>query len=122
MEKSLFEQEGGKYVRCGDYYLPDIQLEQTKDRPLGKYGRMRRAYLQENNTLLYNHLILTGTLFPHLWEIQDIAASRMEQLMQELLDADPAPDKKIHQMAWVRHMNALRAMAEEIIEAELIYC
>jgi hypothetical protein len=122
MEKSLFEQEGGKYVRCGDYYLPDIQLEQTKDRPLGKYGRMRRAYLQENNTLLYNHLILTGTLFPHLWEIQDIAASRMEQLMQELLDADPAPDKKIHQMAWVRHMNALRAMAEEIIETELIYC
>jgi hypothetical protein len=122
MEKSLFEQEGGKYVRCGDYYLPDIQLEQTEDRPLGKYGRMRRAYLQENNTLLYNHLILTGKLFPHLWEIQDTATSRMEQLMQELLAADPAPDKKTHQMAWVRHMNALRAMAEEIIEAELIYC
>jgi hypothetical protein len=110
------------YIANGDYYLPDIQLEQTEDRPLGKYGRMRRAYLQENNTLLYNHLILTGKLFPHLWEIQDTAASRMEQLMQELLAADPAPDKKTHQMAWVRHMNALRATAEETIEAELIYC
>jgi hypothetical protein len=122
MEKSLFEQEGDKYVRCGDYYLPDIQLEQAEDRPLGKYGRMRRAYLQENNTLLYNHLILTGKLFPHLREIQDTASGRIEQLMQELLAADPAPDKKTHQMEWVRHMNALRATAEEIIEAELIYC
>jgi hypothetical protein len=110
------------YIRAGDYYIPDIQLENYTDRPLGKYGRMRRSYLQENNTLLYNHLILTGKLFPHLWEIQDTAASRMEQLMQELLAADPAPDKKTHQMAWVRHMNALRATAEEIIETELIYC
>jgi hypothetical protein len=110
------------YIRAGDYYIPDVQLENYTDRPLGKYGRMRRAYLQENNTLLYNHLILTGKLFPHLWEIQDTAASRMERLMQDLLAADPAPDKKTHQMAWVRHMNALRATAEEIIETELIYC
>jgi hypothetical protein len=110
------------YTHCGDFLLPNIELEPSEDRPLGKYGRMRRAYLQENNTLLYNHLILTGKLFPHLWEIQDTAASRMEQLMQELLAADPAPDKKTHQMAWVRHMNALRATAEEIVGAELIYC
>jgi hypothetical protein len=122
--KNIMDKQIAKldYVANGDYYLPDIQLEQTEDRPLGKYGRMRRSYLQENNTLLYNHLILTGKLFPHLWEIQDTAASRMEQLMQELLAADPAPDKKTHQMAWVRHMNALRATAEETIEAELIYC
>jgi hypothetical protein len=110
------------YTHCGDFLLPNIELEPAEDRPLGKYGRMRRAYLQENNTLLYNHLILTGKLFPHLREIQDTAASRMEQLMQELLAADPAPDKKTHQMAWVRHMNALRATAEEIVETELIYC
>jgi hypothetical protein len=110
------------YTRHGDFLFPNIELEKTEDRPLGKYGRMRRSYLQENNTLLYNHLILTGKLFPHLWEIQDTAASRMEQLVQELLVADPVPDKKTHQMAWVQHMNALRATAEEIVEAELIYC
>ena len=108
------------YRQAGDYLIPDIQLEETEDCPLGKYGRMRRAHLMENNQLLYNHLALTGQLFPHLWEIQDTAAARMEQLMKELLAANPAPDKKTRQMDWVRHMNALKAQAEEIVTAELI--
>ena len=108
------------YTRNGDYLIPDITLEQSADRPLGKYGRMRRTYLQEHNTLLYNHLILTGKLFPHLLEIQDAAESRLEQIMDALLKQNPAPDKKNRQMDWVRHMNALKAQAEEIILAELI--
>lgn len=108
------------YTQAGDYLIPDIQLEETEDRPLGKYGRMRRAYLMENNQLLYNHLALTGKLFPHLWEVQDTAAARIRQMMDELLAANPVPDKKQNQMDWVRHMNALKAQAEEIVTAELI--
>ena len=108
------------YTKAGDYLIPDIRLEEMEDRPLGKYGRMRRTYLEENNTLLYNHLTLTGKLFPHLWEVQETATARMGQLMEELLAADPAPDKKTQQMDWVRHMNALKAQAEEIVTAELI--
>ncbi|MDO4647899.1 MAG: TnpV protein [Eubacteriales bacterium] len=108
------------YTQNGDYLIPDIQLEMTEVKPLGKYGRMRRAYLQENNTLLYNHLILTEKLFPHLWEIQETATTRIEQLMTELLKQNPAPDKKTQQMSWVQHMNMLKAQAEEIVVAELI--
>ena len=108
------------YTQNGDYLIPNIELEPTEKRPLGKYGRMRRAYLQENNTLLYNHLILTGKLFPHLWEIQETATARMEQLMTELLKQNPAPDKKTNQLAWVQHMNMLKAQAEELITSELI--
>ena len=108
------------YKEAGDYQIPDIKLEETEDRPLGKYGRMRRTYLMENNRLLYNHLTLTGRLFPHLWEIQDTADARVKQIMDELLKANPAPDKKTRQMDWVRHMNALKAQAEEIVTAELI--
>lgn len=104
------------YTKAGDYLIPDIQLEEMEDRPLGKYGRMRRAYLEENNRLLYNHLTLTGKLFPHLWEVQETATARMGQLMEELL----AADKKTRQMDWVRHMNALKEQAEEIVTAELI--
>ena len=81
---------------------------------------MRRAYLQENNSLLYNHLTLTGKLFPHLWEIQDTATMRVEQLMVQLVQQNPAPDKKTQQMAWVQHMNMLKAQAEETVIAELI--
>ena len=45
----------------------------------------------------------------------------MELMMQQLLEKYPAPDKKTQQMAWVQHMNTLKAQAEEIICAELIY-
>ena len=106
------------YTKNGDYLIPNIQMELQEEKPLGKYGR--RAYLQENNTLLYNHLILTEKLYPHLWEIQETATARMEQMMAELLKANPAPDKKSNQMAWVQHMNMLKAQAEEVILTELI--
>jgi len=108
------------YTKNGDYLIPDIQLSVQEQKPLGKYGRMRRAFLQENNTLLYNHLILTEKLYPHLWEIQETATARMEQMMADLLKANPAPDKKSNQMAWVQHMNMLKAQAEEVILTELI--
>ena len=124
--KEISRQKGAKtmmelnYTKNGDYLIPDIQLSVQEQKPLGKYGRMRRAFLQENNTLLYNHLILTEKLYPHLWEIQETATARMEQMMTELLKANPAPDKKSNQMAWVQHMNMLKAQAEEVILTELI--
>lgn len=108
------------YTRNGDYLIPDIALEQNTQTPLGKYGRMRRAYLQENNTLLFNHLTLTGKLYPHLLEIQESAENRVKQIMDGLLKKNPAPDKASQQMEWVAHMNALKAQAEEIVMAELI--
>ena len=108
------------YTMSGDYLIPDLKIEKS-EKPLGKYGRMRRAYLQENNTLLLNHLILTGKLYPHLLEIQEAAENRMEQMMAALLKENPAPDKRTRQMDWVRHMNALKAQAEETVLAELIY-
>ena len=108
------------YVQSGDYLIPDMQPTVDSQRELGRYGRMRRAYLEENDPILLNDLILTEKLFPHLWEIQETATKRMEQLMLGLLMKNPAPDKEKDQMGWVRHMNSLRAQAEEIVTAELI--
>ena len=110
------------YTRCGDYLIPDIQLNQTSDKPLGKYGRMRRAFLAGNNPMLLDDMILTETLFPHLWEIDETAHRRVEQIMTELLKRNLAPDKVIQQLAWVQHMSSLKSQAEEIVNAELIFC
>lgn len=110
-----------RYYQCGDYFIPDIQLSPYKHKMLGKYGRMRRAYLQEQNPMLLNDLILREQLFPHLWEIDETAHIRVEKMMTELLKRNPMPNKATHQMAWVQHMNSLKAQAEEIVLAELIY-
>ena len=108
------------YRQVGDYRIPDMELENQSDRSLGKYGRMRRAFLEQNNPMLLNDLILTEKLFPHLWEIEDAANARMELLMKQYLEQNPAPDKETDQMGWVRHMNSLRAQAEEVVMTELI--
>ena len=62
-----------------------------------------------------------NALYPDLWEMEQTAENRMQQLMKELLERNPAPDKEKNQMAWVQHMNSLKAQAEEMILTELIY-
>ena len=102
------------YSTIGDYQLPNLTLSQPKI-PLGKYGRMRRNYL------LYNTMLLNGSLYPHLMEVEQTAESRMQQTMEQLLKQTPAPDKENRQMEWVQHMNSLKAQAEELVLTELIY-
>lgn len=110
------------YLGCGDYLIPDIKLSYTEPLERDKFVRMAEAYLKENNPFLYNDLILEEKLFPHLKKIRETANRRMEQLMTDLLKENPAPDKATKQLAWVQHMNMLKAQAEEIVVAELIYC
>ena len=108
------------YRQNGDYQISDLRLENTETKPLGKYGRMRRAFLQENNPMLYNDMILTEQLFPHLTEIDETEHRRVELLMSQYLQENPAPDKAADQMGWIQHMNGLKAQAEEVVMAELI--
>lgn len=51
------------YTQCGDYYIPDIRLEHTGIQTLGKYGRMYKAFLEQNKPMLFNDMILSETLF-----------------------------------------------------------
>ena len=108
------------YTQTGDYLLPNLTLHQPKT-PLGKYGRMRLSFLRQQHPALYNTMLLNGSLYPHLMEVEQTAESRMQQTMAQLLKQNPAPNKEQNQMAWVQHMNSLRAQAEELVLTELIY-
>ena len=108
------------YSTVGDYQLPNLTLNQPR-KPLGKYGRLRRTYLKDHRPVLYNTMLLNGSLYPHLMEVEQTAESRMQQTMAQLLKQNPAPNKEQNQMAWVQHMNSLRAQAEELVLMELIY-
>ena len=109
------------FAGAGDYWIPLIKLQPVEEKRLNKYGKMRRAFLQEQKPILFDDLVLTEQLFPHLYEVQEIAEKRMEVIMAGLLEKNPAPDKKMDAMAWVRHMNLLKAMAEEVVVREMIY-
>ena len=110
------------YTRCGDYFIPNLTLSETENKPLGKYGRMRKKYLQEHRAVLWNSMILSETLYPHLREIDETANRRMEQLMPELMKQNGITEelKASDPMKWVGLMNNLKSQAEETILAELI--
>ena len=108
------------YTQTGDYLLPNLTLNQPR-KPLGKYGRLRRTYLKEQRPVLYHTMLMNGSLYPHLTEVEQNAAAMKEHLMTELLAKNPAPDKEKNQMQWVQHMNSLREQVEEVIRTELIY-
>ena len=117
----VIRENGLGHLRVGDYFIPDIKLQPMEENRLNKYGRMRRTFLQEHNPILFDDLVLTEQLFPHLYEVQDIAEKRAEVIMAGLLEKNPAPDKEADAMAWVRHMNLLKAMAAEVVVREVIY-
>ena len=111
------------YTRCGDYKIPNLTLSKTENKPLGKYGRMRKKYLQEHRPVLWNCMILSEMLYPHLREIDETANARLEQIMPELMKRSGVTEslKASDPMKWTGLMNSLKTQAEEIVLAELTY-
>lgn len=109
------------YTQVGEYQLPLLTLSKTDEaEPLGKYGRMRLAYLKTQRPVLYNQMLMNGTLWPHLQDVQKTACEWLERTMTNLLEY-PAPDKERAQLLWVAHMNGLKAQAEEVVVREVVY-
>ena len=111
------------YKTNGDYRIPNLELSDRCQKPLSKYGRMRKAYLQENRPVLWYSLILSEKLFPHLREIDEMANRRMENMMEQLQKSAGVTEqmKRENPMKWVGMMNMLKLQAEEVILRELIY-
>ncbi|MBR3017202.1 MAG: TnpV protein [Clostridia bacterium] len=112
-----------QYRKEGDYYIPDLEIPASWKQPLGKYGRMRRAFLEKEHPGLYARMILNGTMWDHLAEIDRAAQERLDTILPEIAKAAGVTEelKRKDQMRWVGLMNACKNQAEEIILDELIY-
>ena len=121
--KSVFETMGGTYRQCGDYLIPEIALPDTEKISIGKYGRMSQRYLKEHRGVLYNAMILDGTLWSHHTEVDKICKDRMDVLILGMKEKwGITEDLKAHDpMAWVGAMNNIHNAVEEILFAEVIY-
>lgn len=110
------------YTLAGDYYIPNLELPQ-ESRPMGKWGRMHRRYLETHHPIRYNQLILSGTLWTYLADLNEQAQARMETLIAQMKTAEGVTErlKAADPMAWVQRMNNIRARAEEVVRDEIIY-
>jgi len=110
------------YRKVGDYYIPNLTYPETK-RTYGKYGMMRKDYLKNHRTVLWNRLILRGELISHLNEIDRIARERLETILPGIMKSAGVTEelKQKDQLKWVGLANACKAQAEEIIFDEIIF-
>ena len=110
------------YIRCGDYYIPDIRLPE-ENRPIGRWGRMHRDYIKEHKSIRFNDLCLSGELWTYLADLNEQAQSRLELIIEQMKVAEGVTEelKAANQMAWVGAMNSIRNRAEEVILREMIY-
>ena len=120
---SIFEEHGGTYNLGADGMLyPNLILEPLEHRPIGRWGRMHRAYLEAEHPGFYERLILNGTLDKHLADAQERAEEMLDKLIRQMARNESVTEslKATDQMEWIRRINSIRDRAEEIIIDEVI--
>ena len=122
--QSFFEQNGGTYMQVGDYYIPDLKDEEPGHYSIGKYGRMRRRYLQAHRPILFSELTLSGKLYQHLAETDHACKERVELIIWQMKGREGVTEalKAVDQIEWIRRMNSIQNRAEEIVLNGLVYC
>ena len=115
-------ENGIHYTLHGDYYFPDISASDSHT-AIGHYGRMRKAYLEEHRPGLYERLLLSGKLYDHLAETDQVCRDRMERIIPRMTEAEGINEqlKASDQLGWVSRMNSIHQRAEEIILDELVF-
>ena len=124
LKAKIYDKTNGiSYTLMGDYYIPDVKLPEDDDRPIGKWGRMHQAYLEETNPLLLNHLTLTGKLHTYLADLDEQAQKRYRRIVRQMAEDEGVTEdlKRRSEWEWVKAMDSIVNRAEETIRHELIY-
>ena len=124
LEPRIHDSRNGlDYVLTDNYYLPALRLPEDRC-PISRWGRLHKEYLKTYRPLLYNELLLSGRLQTILADLDEQAAERCRLIVQQMAKAEGITEelKASDLVCWVQAMNSIRSRAEEIIQAEMIYC
>ena len=124
MEKHIMGENGISYTLGEDgLYYPDLYLPEETEYPIGKYGMLRKSYLQEHRKGLYLELVLAGKLNKHLHQTDEECYEMMERLIEQMKERQGVTEqlKAENQMLWVRMCNNIRHCAEEVVLKEIVY-
>ena len=123
MNKSSFEQNGGTYRIVDDYKIPNIALPAEARKPLGMWGLKRKDYLMKHKRVQFNIMLMNGTLWTHLSEIDEQASDMFSRLVEQMKVAEGITEqlKADSQMEWVARMNNIEARVGGFVSKELIF-
>ena len=92
---------------------PDMTTPESS-KPLGKYGLMLQSHLQQNRPVLYNLMLMEGTLSAFL-EQRDEQAHEMVTDLEAQLRAKNPPPRTTDFWELVRYNPSMRDQAEEAV-------
>ena len=123
MNKSSFEQNGGTYRTVGDYRIPNITLPAEANKSLGMWGLKRKDYLMHHKRVQFNIMLMNGTLWTHLAEVDEQASDMFSRLVEQMKVNEEIIEqlKEENQIEWVARMNNIEARVREFVNTELIY-
>ena len=111
------------YTEKDGLLIPDLVLDEQPSGSIGKYGRMRKRYLEQKHDGTFSALVLSGKLTQHLINIDQAARDQLASLTRQLAAAEGVTEslKATDQMEWLRRMNSIRNRAEELVIREVVY-
>ena len=123
MNKSSFKLNNGTYRTVGDYRIPNITLPAEANKPLGVWGLKRKDYLMQHKRVQFNIMLMNGTLWTHLAEVDKQASDMFSQIAEQMKVSEGITEqlKEQNQIEWVARMNNIEARVREFVNTELIY-
>ena len=121
--KDKIIQNGIEYERRGEQYYPLLDLGEQTSYEIGKYGNLHLDFIKKHRRGTYTTLYTENRLNEHLHSI-DLQAHEQLDLLTEQMAAqmDVTEELKASDpMRWVRLMNNIKSLAEEIVLKEVVY-
>ena len=114
------------------YLIPSLSLPNQPNPYLNRYARQRLEYLEQNEPMLCDQLMLEGTLMlcdqqralQHQLEgtlltscsrIGRTAQRMVDKTLRELMRTTPMPDRRTNPLGWAQMANSLKKQAEEAV-------
>ena len=120
--KERFIENGIEYIKCGDYYLPNLTVP-SEQHQIGIFGKRHESYIKANHKAYYTTLFMTGKLFEYLAEVDKQAQAEYDILIPALAKSQGITEqlKATDQMLWVQKVNSIKHRIEEIIYNDYVY-
>ena len=74
------------YEKNGDYLIPNLISDPEPEGELRKFGLMRRHYLKEHRSGIYQAMLLSGKLKEHLLMMQEQAEAQFDLLVKQMAE------------------------------------
>ena len=122
MKERIIE-NGIEYKLRGDIYYPILTVGEQTSYEIGKYGNLHLKFIEKHRKGRYTTLLIEGKLNEYLHNIDVEAHEQVKRIIERMTEQSGVNEelKASSPLCWIQMMNNIKATAEEITLAEVVY-